>query len=813
MSDHDHNHFLTSHPHPHPFLNHSDVFGSAPLDLTSPPPSALRFYPSEEHVSSARHPAPSPRKRASSPIAPLNSDPLNDDMSIPPPLATDFTDSLAKPTASSRPGSRAAIDHTSPTPIDIDRNVSMASYGLPSGYSPPAASPCVTHSHDDRPTTSSSAHCHQSLKRPVSEPKDRPSKRTKLVDDSEPFDLPDPHDMPAVHDDGNKPPQSYAELIGMAILRAPTRRLTLAQIYKWISDHFAFFRTSQGGWQNSIRHNLSLNKAFVKIERPKDDPGKGNYWAIKPGDEKPFLLGRKSQALRRVTPSDGASFVHSVSSAPLHLNGHARHASAGLPTMGTFSLGPSTKRSALSSSRRIMDGDHIDSAKFPVDPELSSDGTIPASDGVTADDSAAMPPPPHHIRSSPPPAVTSTAQMGSSPPAVNSGIARPAAPLAPPSSMASRKPGARSSLADSGYWSSIESSAMRPTPAVTDTLRARNRSGRAELEIARMRSSSVSSPTSGGKRSRTRPSSFSQTHAPATSSPVRRQNTGPVNPAVAQLRPETSSLLPKAVQSPNTNLRRHRARTQMLLGSPERVDWNARLHTDDSCNLTFAIGDEEFDLPAWGTTPNPHRASSTPAQVALVHEGIDETIGHAEAFSIFVDAVGSPQHASLSPSPSIRRPSLTRAATTGGILADVTHSTRSNVHASGPTGSSPFSFSPFVRLPHTVSPTKGADIDNEHDGDKHRVASAAVTTPPFLHPHAHFNPSPTRVSHENIRPGELSLGPGTSSLAPVVGIMEPFSDGSEEAIDLFQDFGRVGSVKGSMGAIHTQRRGYVWDKE
>jgi hypothetical protein len=81
-------------------------------------------------------------------------------------------------------------------------------------------------------------------------------------------------------DDGTKPSLSYAELIRAAILGAPNKRLTLAQIYKWISDTYSFYNAANPGWQNSIRHNLSLNKAFIKQERPKDDPGKGNYWTI-----------------------------------------------------------------------------------------------------------------------------------------------------------------------------------------------------------------------------------------------------------------------------------------------------------------------------------------------------------------------------------------------------------------------------------------------------------------------------------------------------------------------------------------------------
>ncbi|KAG4306016.1 hypothetical protein PORY_000004 [Pneumocystis oryctolagi] len=104
--------------------------------------------------------------------------------------------------------------------------------------------------------------------------------------------IPEPHEMPLIEDDGQKPPYSYATLIGMAILRAPQRRLTLSAIYHWISQTFEYYCNNDSGWQNSIRHNLSLNKAFVKQERPKDEPGKGNYWTIEPGYEFQFMKGR-----------------------------------------------------------------------------------------------------------------------------------------------------------------------------------------------------------------------------------------------------------------------------------------------------------------------------------------------------------------------------------------------------------------------------------------------------------------------------------------------------------------------------------------
>ncbi|MCJ1285134.1 hypothetical protein MMC26_004472 [Xylographa opegraphella] len=462
--------------------------------------------------------------------------------------------------------------------------------------------------------------------------------------------LPDPSDMPRIEDDGGKPPYSYATLIGMSIMRAPNRRLTLAQIYKWISDTFSYYRAADAGWQNSIRHNLSLSKAFTKQERPKDDPGKGNYWAIEPGMEIQFV---KEKPSRRPASSSGPLPSMRVSSQP------ASDMMSTLPALPP-SL-PLTRNNEVASTA----------------PEPSSDATIPASDPALLEEAEAgevvhMPPPASRaplssplqgIRSSPPISRHLTLHEAT-PPRVTD-----LSSSTNPARVRKRK---FSSMNDSGYFSSIESSALRPQAlGENDPVAPRFKRGRAEEEIARIRSSSHDTSPSKG-----RALLKSLTPQLMSSSPLRHLDNSmmlpPLTPAMAFKKPAK----PPASISPNTNLRNHRDKIRELVGSP--IKSFSTMHNDD---VTFS--------PAFNILDD---------EPYIFHNS------HNTSFEIFSD---SPSLSRAFKSPEKRsgkRPCIDRAHSSANILGDI--SITNNRKSTIPRLQAPFNESPIRRKSPTKSPSK-----------------------------------------------------------------------------------------------------------
>ncbi|KAJ8064907.1 hypothetical protein OCU04_007211 [Sclerotinia nivalis] len=447
------------------------------------------------------------------------------------------------------------------------------------------------------------------------------SKAEEGNDTSGPRELPEPDSFPPIHDDGFKPSHSYAQLIGMSILRAPKRRLTLAQIYKWISDNYTFYNAADAGWQNSIRHNLSLNKAFVKQERPKDDPGKGNYWAIQPGMEYQFI---KEKTTRKPAGPNENLPVLNTALTPVDPPEPTP------PTPMFKDLPSSSQDVSLPKSTFTLPDNEV-----PLIPELSSDATIPASEfNQEVDEEEDAPPSSPQMQSSPP-----TGLMHSSPPVVRHASRRnhtpPPVPRFPSSSQAR--------------------SHKRKFASMDDTDRPRIKRGRAEEEIARLRGSSYDSPSKGR--------SFSG-FVPPSSSPLRRaqphdnyQMLPPLTPAVKLKAP----VKPPPSISPNTNLRMHRDRVRELVGSPirgltvlEDSAWSPAFNLDNNSYM-FSGYVPDFDIFQDSTASFPGTSNGSPEKRSARRPRLDRS----RSANILSDVTNSNLNKSVTSTPILKlTPSL-----------------------------------------------------------------------------------------------------------------------------------------------------------
>eukprot|EP00842_Homolaphlyctis_polyrhiza_P006846 jgi/Hompol1/750/HPOL_000536-RA len=149
--------------------------------------------------------------------------------------------------------------HKRPPPIDTSITTRLHSRKLVDGSL--SAGPCLQHRQPDMPTLGPSSAL------PVARPLERSSTA-----------VPSPVKLePGVT---SRPEQSYMELIIEAIESSPCRMMSLQEIYEHIKARYVYFQNAPPTWQNSIRHNLSVQRLFEKKPRPQSRPGKGGLWTI-----------------------------------------------------------------------------------------------------------------------------------------------------------------------------------------------------------------------------------------------------------------------------------------------------------------------------------------------------------------------------------------------------------------------------------------------------------------------------------------------------------------------------------------------------
>lgn len=76
-----------------------------------------------------------------------------------------------------------------------------------------------------------------------------------------------------------KPNLSFVDILKTIFLDNLNNKLTLTEIYTAIQIKYPYFQNHES-WKNSIRHNLSINKIFIKIPKNDEKISRGGYWAL-----------------------------------------------------------------------------------------------------------------------------------------------------------------------------------------------------------------------------------------------------------------------------------------------------------------------------------------------------------------------------------------------------------------------------------------------------------------------------------------------------------------------------------------------------
>ncbi|KAI0688564.1 hypothetical protein BC835DRAFT_1284423 [Cytidiella melzeri] len=190
---------------------------------------------------------------------------------LPPPIA--LPEDSPSPSSHSSAGNRRRSPSVDITSLDV------TSISPPSSI--PPCSPPAAAVDEALPPKKVPPLLEPSLPNTNSISRNKSNKKRKKADTTDALPRVQPDDMPP------KPQYTYAQLSYRAI-KALGGRGSLQDICQWIQDTHEWYKYSEKDWESSVRHNLSSNRAFKKLERGPDEKGKGALWSVDPQHEHLF---------------------------------------------------------------------------------------------------------------------------------------------------------------------------------------------------------------------------------------------------------------------------------------------------------------------------------------------------------------------------------------------------------------------------------------------------------------------------------------------------------------------------------------------
>lgn len=124
--------------------------------------------------------------------------------------------------------------------------------------------------------------------------------------------------------------------------------------------------------KNSIRHNLSLNRYFLKVARSQSEPGKGSFWRIDPASEAKLIeQSIKRRRQRAANNSCGGDGSQSGGGGRSGGNISSRSAPVSPQSMGGFASGMVTpeemsREPSPSPSQENIESEIITSGGYPL---------------------------------------------------------------------------------------------------------------------------------------------------------------------------------------------------------------------------------------------------------------------------------------------------------------------------------------------------------------------------------------------------------------------------------------------------------------